>query len=96
MVELKEIVRPRKENIAASLILYILGSIVPNLVFSVESFYSYGIPLPIYRISAVAESMPPQPLYEFWIPGIILNGLFWYLTGCYLVEKYRTKGDTNE
>ena len=89
--QLKEIFRPRRENIAVSSVLYAVSGVVPNPVFSTESFFSHGIPIPIYLLTGVAESMPPQPSYKFWIPAIILNAITWYLIGSSLVEIYRKK-----
>ena len=92
---LKEIFRPERENIAASALLYTVGGVVPNPIFSTESFFSHGLPLPIYRLTGVAQSMPPQPTYEFWIPAIIFNAIIWYIIGSSAVEIYlnKVKGD---
>ena len=89
--ELEETFRPEKYKMGVSAILYAIGGVIPNPVFSTEEFFSHGIPFPIYRLTGVAESMPPQPFYEFWIPAIIVNMIVWYVIGSSLVEIYRTE-----
>lgn len=92
---LKDVLTPERDNITVSAVLYTVGGVVPNPVFSTENFFSHGIPLPVYRLTGVGQSMPPQPFYEFWLPAIIVNAALWYLIGSSLVELYRNraKGD---
>ncbi|EHK02300.1 hypothetical protein HRED_04724, partial [Candidatus Haloredivivus sp. G17] len=45
--------------------------------------------LPVYRVTAVMDSMPPQPVYEIFIAGILANLVVWYFIGASSVELYR-------
>ena len=87
----KQFLKPSKKKLGFSTGLYVVSSVLPNPLFSVSSFLSYGWPLPVYRVTAVMESLPPEPVYEISIIAIILNAVFWYLIGCKLTEIYEKR-----
>lgn len=89
--KLKKLVRPDRIKLGLSTILFGLGSASPNPLFSLGEFMSYGWPLPVYRVTAVMDSMPPQPAYEIFIAGILANLVVWYFIGASSVELYRRK-----
>jgi hypothetical protein len=90
-----EFFRPDGEKVALASVLFVLGAILPNLLFSYGGFHSLGIPAPIYFLTSVVETLPPEPQYSFFLSGTAFNAVFWYLVGGINVNLYRKLRERN-
>lgn len=92
----KNTLRPEKLNLGISSVLFLISGVIPNPIFASSGFFSYGIPLPVYRLSGVMDSLPQQPVYEFWIIGIAVNIVLWYIIGSVIAFYYRNRVKEND
>lgn len=90
-----EFLRPDAEKVALASVLFVLGAILPNLLFSYSGFHSLGIPAPVYFLTGVVETMPPEPVYSIFLTGTAFNTVFWYLVSCINVNLYRRLKERN-
>jgi hypothetical protein len=88
-----EFIRPDGEKVALASVLFVLGAILPNLLFSYGGFHSLGLPAPMYFLTSVVDTLPPKPEYSFFLTGTAFNAVFWYLVGVINVNLYRRLKD---
>jgi len=89
----RQFLNPDKGKIGFSIVFYAVAGALPNPLLSLGSFLSYGWPLPIYRVTGVYDSMPPEPIYEISLIALAANAVFWYLIGCKITKLNREKGE---